>query len=54
MEMILETVLSQTGDAIKILNIVNKNFIENMKKILAIVLYKKIPLYASYIHSEGR
>ena len=37
---------------LKILNIVNKNFIENMKKIFSHCPYIKDPIIRSYIHSD--
>lgn len=45
--MILKSVLAvKLVMQLKILNIVNKNFIENMKKIFSHCPYIKIPLYA--------
>ena len=51
--MILKSVLAvKLVMQLKILNIVNKNFIENMKKIFSHCPYIKDPIIRSYIHSD--
>lgn len=51
--MILKSVLAvKLVMQLKILNIVNKNFIENMKKIFSYCPYIKDPIIRSYIHSD--
>lgn len=51
--MILKSVLAvKLVMQLKILNIVNKNFIENMKKTFSHCPYIKDPIILSYIHSD--